>query len=235
MYIVGNSNGQTGVYKIVGYAAVKISPSWVDDELAKRPTHSIALCTAYMVGGHPIFQLTLPNINKAQALTVIYDASNNLWSYRESLAKPYYRGLFAVTNSDTVYITDAFEGTINKMVETVYDECGEPMPFEVTSIHLLKDGSKLTIDKLQIDMETGLGKPTGHGSDPQGMIQISKDGGHVWGSERWVPLGKVGEYKRRAIRRRLGSARDIAIRFRITDPVPRRVSGAYLKMDPGVS
>ncbi|NOT96234.1 MAG: hypothetical protein HOP00_07985, partial [Nitrospira sp.] len=66
-------------------------------------------------------------------------------------------------------------------------------------------------------------------------IQVSKDGGHVWGSERWVPLGKIGDYRRRAVRRRLGASRDIAIRFRITDPIPRRVCGAYLKLMAGVS
>jgi hypothetical protein len=100
--------------------------------------------------------------------------------------------------------------------------------FEVTSIHLLKHGDRFSADSVQIDIETGLGLPVGQGDNPQGMIQVSKDGGHVWGAEKWVPLGKIGEYRRRATRRRLGAARDIAIRFRITDPIPRRLCGAYL-------
>lgn len=235
LYFVGNGNGQTGIYKLKGYTAVKISPPSIDEELVKRATHSIAICTAYMVSGHPIFQLTLPNPDKALALTIIYDALTDLWSFRESAAKPYYMGLFAVTNNDAVYITDAFSGAICKMVATVFDECGGPMVFEVTSIHIMKDGDTLSIDKIQIDVETGLGTATGQGSDPQGMIQVSKDGGRIWGSERMVSLGKIGKYRARAIRRRIGAARDLAIRFRITDPIPRRVTGAYLKLTAGVA
>src|SRR3990172_11737658 len=109
------------------------------------------------------------------------------------------------------------------------------MIFQVTSIHMLKEGDQLSADSVQVDMETGLGTEEGQGHNPQGMIQISKDGGHVWGEERFVSIGKTGEYTRRAIRRRIGAARDIAIRLRVTDPVPRRIVGAYLKFSPGVS
>lgn len=235
LFIIGKSDGQTGVYSIEGYTAKKVSPPWVDDELDERPTHSIAICTSYAASGHMIFQVTLPGDSADNALTIIYDSSTDLWSFRESLHKPYYRGLFAAVGAKSVYITDAFEGRICRMSNTVYTEIDEPMPFELTSIHILKEGDMLAISEIWVDMETGLGTPTGQGLQPQGMLQISKDGGHTWKSEKWVNLGATGQYKRRAIRRRIGSARDIAIRFRVTDPVPRRVAGAYLRLIGGES
>ena len=134
-----------------------------------------------------------------------------LWSERQSYNVPYYRGLLAATTLDRVFISDAFTGTIWEMSDTYQTEGTDPLIFEITSIHLLKNGDKLAIDSVQMDMETGLGVSIGQGSDPQGMIQISKDAGHVWGAERWVPLGKTGEYKRRAVRRRIGSARGFGI------------------------
>jgi hypothetical protein len=134
-----------------------------------------------------------------------------------------------------VFITSAFNGKVYLMSQRVFTEDGEDMIFQLTSTHLLKSGDSIAVDSLWVDMETGLGTTDGQGQNPMAMIQISKDGGHVWGSERFVPIGKTGKYTTRAERRRIGGARDIAIRLRITDPVPRRVCGAYMKLTAGVS
>ncbi|NJN35959.1 MAG: hypothetical protein HC794_01560 [Nitrospiraceae bacterium] len=217
----------------MNYTAEHVSTPAIDQDLVSRANHSVSIGTGYMIAGHPIFQITFPGLSVQQAVTWSLDASTMLWAERQSYNQPYYRGLYAVTTMDRVFISDAFTGMIWEMSDTVYAEGTDPLIFEVTSIHLLKNGDQFSADSVQIDIETGLGTATGQGENPHGMIQISKDGGHTWQTERWVPLGKIGEYRRRAIRRRLGSARDIAIRFRVTDPIPRRVSGAYLMLSEG--
>ena len=55
--------------------------------------------------------------------------------------------------------------------------------------------------------------------NPQVMLRISRDGGRTFGNERWVPLGRIGEYYSRVMLRRLGSARDFVIQITVTDPV----------------
>lgn len=57
------------------------------------------------------------------------------------------------------------------------------------------------------------------GSDPQIMLQVSKDGGHTWGNELWRSLGAQGQYSRRVTWKRLGIAKDWVFRFRVSDPV----------------
>ena len=235
LFFLGRVSGQAGVYEIVNYTAEKVSTPAVDADIVTRLNHSVSIGTGYMIAGHGIFQLTFPATTVEDSITWALDIETMLWSERQSYNKPYYRGLLAVTTLDRVFISDAFTGTIWEMSDQFQSEGTDPLIFEVTSIHLLKQGDRLAVDSVQMDMETGLGLSVGQGSDPQGMIQISKDGGHVWGSEQWVPLGKIGEYQRRAVRRRIGAARDIAIRFRVTDPIPRRVSGAYLMLTAGVS
>ena len=235
LFFLGRVSGQAGVYEIVNYQAVKVSTPAVDADIVRRINHTISIGTGYMISGHGIFQLTFPDTTTQGAITWAFDTTTELWCERQSYSKPYYRGLHASTTLDRVFISDAFTGTIWEMSDAYQVEGDDPLIFEVTSIHLLKQGDQLAVDSIQIDMETGLGLSVGQGSDPRGMIQVSKDGGHVWGMEAWVPLGKIGAYKTRAIRRRIGAARDIAIRFRITDPIPRRVSGAYLYLTPGVS
>ena len=57
------------------------------------------------------------------------------------------------------------------------------------------------------------------GTDPQVMMQISRDGGHEWGGELWRSMGRMGRYRHRAVWNRLGRARDWLFKFRITDPI----------------
>ena len=231
-FFLGESDGTAGVFELVGYQAKKVSIPAVDDAMSRQSVPT-AICTGYMVNDHPIFQVTIPSENPANAMTWIYDASTEEWSRRGSHGKPYYRGLMAAGTNSAVYITDAFSGNLYKMVEHAYDEDGEVMEYEVTSLHLLQEGDGFAIDKIQIDMETGLGNPIPPGDIPHGVLQVSKDGGHTWAIERYPDLGKMGRYTMRAQEHQFGWARDFAVRFRITDPIPRRVSGAYLTLNAG--
>lgn len=68
-------------------------------------------------------------------------------------------------------------------------------------------------------------------SDPQVMLRWSDDGGHTWSREHWISMGKIGEYGRRAIWRRLGMTqklRDRVYEISGTDPVKITIVGAEL-------
>ena len=233
MLFLGRSKGQAGVYEIENYSAKLVSTSAVADDIITRTGHATAVATGYMIGQHPIIQFSFRGTTSLDSITWAIDLSNGLWCKRQSYQKAYYRGLFAVTTVERIFMSDAFTGIIYEVLNSSYVEGSDPLIFELTSIHLLKEGDMLTIHNLQVDCETGLGAP---GDNPQAIIQISKDGGHTWSSEAWVTMvGPTGDYKRRVQRRRIGAARDIAIRFRITDPVKRVVTGAYILAEPGLS
>ena len=234
LFFLGRMRGQASVFELKGYNPIQVSPPKLDAEWSSLLSRSTAFASGYVVAGHPMFQITFP-LETPAGQTWAFDAATQLWCERVSINKPYYRGLITATSKDRVFITSAFDGKVFLMAQQVFSEDGEEMIFQVTSTHLLKSGDNLAVDECWVDMETGLGTTQGQGADPQAMLQVSKDGGHVWGMERFVTIGKTGEYTARAARRRIGSARDIAIRLRITDPVPRRVTGAYMKLTAGVS
>jgi hypothetical protein len=60
------------------------------------------------------------------------------------------------------------------------------------------------------------------------MLQVSRDGGNTWGSERWCGAGEIGEYRKRVIWRRLGAADDFVIKFRWTEPCKLAVLGSWI-------
>jgi hypothetical protein len=86
-------------------------------------------------------------------------------------------------------------------------------------------------DKLIAEQQTAITQ----GSDPQVMLRWSDDGGHTWSNEHWVSIGKIGEYYRRAIWRRLGMTlklRDRVYEVSGTDPVKIAIMGAELMLSP---
>lgn len=96
----------------------------------------------------------------------------------------------------------------------------------------------LFFHRLQIYLEMGVGLDGGatvQGDDPQIMLQWSDTNGRTWSTERWVSAGKAGEFKRRALWRRLGRSRKRMFRVTITDPVRIRLIDAYLDITKGLS
>jgi len=73
------------------------------------------------------------------------------------------------------------------------------------------------------------------GADPQVMLRFSDDGGHTWSNEHWKSMGKIGQYYKRVIWRRLGMTtklRDRVYEVSGTDPVKIAIMGAELILSP---
>lgn len=73
------------------------------------------------------------------------------------------------------------------------------------------------------------------GADPQVCLRWSDDGGHTWSREHWRSMGKIGEYAKRVIWRRLGMTqklRDRVYELSGTDPVKIYIMGAELMLSP---
>ena len=98
----------------------------------------------------------------------------------------------------------------------------------------------LTEGEDAIDTESGLDllvfdDPGASSADPQVMLRWSDDGGHTWSNEHWRHIGKIGEYGRRVIWRRLGMTtklRDRVYEVSGTDDVKIIIIGAHLEASP---
>ena len=116
-------------------------------------------------------------------------------------------------------MSDYVNGNLYQISPTTYTDNGIPIKRLLQSKHL-GDGNNISIDELFLDMETGVGLQNGQGSNPQIMLEVSKDGGRVFGNQRLLGFGKVGQYQSpRAIARRVANGRDIVLRVSMTDPV----------------
>lgn len=224
--LMSPSVGQVQVMFIQGYVPKPISTQEMDAIINGYETVSDATAYAYMLGGHPMYQINFPS-----AMTSwLYDASTGLWSPLEyGLSGARHRGELGLAYLDKTIVADYSNGDIYDIAPDTYTDNGMAIAREIIGRHLFKANDRVTIDELYLDMETGVGTTSGQGVSPQAMLQISKDNGHTWGSEIWTSIGALGEYLARVVWRRLGIARDWTFKIRITDPVKTVITFAAIK------
>lgn len=217
-----NRMGQVQVMMLKGHALQKISTNELDDIINGYDTVADATAYAYMLGGHPMYQINFPSAGKSW----LFDSSTGLWTSLESgLSGDRHRGEIHVDYLNKPRVSDYENGNIYTLDSKTYTDNGTPIPREIVSRHLHQGGQRFSVSALQIFFETGTGLISGQGSDPQAMLQVSKDNGRTWGNERWTSIGAIGKYLTRARWTRFGSAYDFVFKVRVTDPVKVVMNG----------
>lgn len=81
---------------------------------------------------------------------------------------------------------------------------------------------------MQIFLQAGNGVLTGQGENPVLMLRWSDDGGETWGNTHYIETGRQGQYRVRAIIRRLGRSRNRVFEVSVSDPVPWQLVDAFM-------
>lgn len=219
---------QEGGYQVAmttGYQTQVVSTPDIDNIIQSLTVVSDAVAMSYQVDNHSFYQLTFPHDSRS----ILFDVSTGLWSETQSGITTNYTqrhyGQYSAVYKNVNYVTDYRNGNVYTFDISTYTDNGAVIPREVTTRHAQHDFNRFRVSKIYLDMETGVGLQTGQGSDPQIMMQVSKDNGRTWGNERWAPLGIVGQYNQLVNWRRVAHARDIICRFRMSDPVKFTVTG----------
>ncbi|MHB1098444.1 MAG: hypothetical protein ACYCZR_02700 [Burkholderiales bacterium] len=223
IWLAKNRMGEVQVVRLNGYSPERVSTFDIEAIFNGYSGISDATGFSYLNNGHPFYQLNFTSANESW----LYDGASNEWSQLKSGTGRHLAEMAAPYLLRTV-VSDYSTGNIYNIDGDVYTDNGEPIVSELITKHLFSGLDRVSISSLQVDLESGVGLETGQGSDPQIMLQISKDGGHTFGPERWASMGKIGEYTKRAKWNRLGQARDWTFRLRISDPVKRVILGAYI-------
>ena len=214
--------GQVQVVKMVGYQPVPISIPELDYRINNFVTVEDAQAFSYMLGGHPMYEITFPTAGE----TWLYDGLSQCWSEVKTGAGRHIAEL-AVNYRNQIYVSDYRSGAILRLDPTALTDNGEAIIRTIQGKHIA-DGGGLSVAEMWIDVEMGVGTATGQGSDPQLMLQTSKDGGSTWSNELWHSIGPQGVRQRRAIFRRLGWGFDWVFRVSLSDPVRLSLVGAYM-------
>lgn len=220
---------------------VRLSTFAVENAIQSYAVTSDATAYTYAQAGHEFYVLSFPSAD----VTWVYDLSAStlaqpIWhkrAWRDPLTGVRHRhrsNCGVLFNSDIV-VGDFENGRIYTLSQTDYTDNGDPIPCIRRAPHLVSDLKRVFHHDLQIQFQPGVGLQSGQGSNPQFILRWSNDGGSTFGNDHLVNIGKVGKYKNRAIKRRLGYARDRVYEVEVTDPVYRAIVSAELNAEPGAS
>jgi hypothetical protein len=62
-----------------------------------------------------------------------------------------------------------------------------------------RPGQTIFFERVEFDLQVGVGINTGQGSDPQLMVRYSDDGGMTWSAQEFYPIGVGGDYLRKVV------------------------------------
>ena len=211
MFLRQNRLGQVQVCRLTGAQATVVSTPAIDFIFSQYENVADATAFAYMLGGHPMYQINF------SGQSWLYDGLTGGWS-RVGGDTTRHRADTHTVFEGAVYVGDYSNGKIYQLGSEFLTDDGDLIVREMIGRHQ-SAGSFTQFAEIWIEMESGVGLITGQGSDPQIMLQISRDGGHTYGSELWRSFGRIGKYLARANWLRLGRARDWIFKIRISDPV----------------
>ena len=222
-FLAKNRMGQVVVSVMQGNVPVKISTPDIDEIINDYTTVSDASAFSYLLGGHAFYQINFPSADASW----LYDALTGQWQAVKSYGMGRHRGDWALNYLNKTIVAASDSGRHFILDPDVYTDNGDMIEGELISENIAsQDSARFNVDRLRIEMETGVGLATGQGSDPTLMLFVSRNGGATYGNQIDLSIGQIGDYKKRVEARRLGYADEWNFKLRITDPVKRVITEA---------
>ena len=228
-----DARGNGMVYQASGYTGQRISTHAVEWQIQSYGDVSDAVGYTYQQDGHTFYVLTFHSADK----TWVYDVSTQAWHERAGFSNGSFtrhRSNCQVNFNNEILVGDYQNGKIYAFDMTTYSDDSEIQKW-LRSWRALPPGEndlkRSTHHSLQLDIQSGVGLNDGQGEDPQARLRWSDDGGHTWSNYHWKSLGRIGEYGKRVIWRRLGMTkklRDRVYEISGTDAVEIKIMGAEL-------
>ena len=199
-----NVNGGTSVIRITQYSPQPVSTQPLDT-LFSTFTTSNATAICYKKDGHEFYEITFPT----DARTFAYDITTGLWIERTSYISSAYTRQLASCRAfcyNKSLVGDYSSGKIYYHNTAAYTENSAPIKRTFISPPIYYEGKRVLLDKLIIDVETGIG------SSKTFLLEKSFDSGTTWTT---VDTFTVPEKGGRVYAHSLGSSQT-GIMLRIT-------------------
>lgn len=220
MYWLGNDRK---VYQCIGASARTVSTPGIYHIISGLSTVSDCIVSTFTFEGQDMVLFQFPTAAK----TLLYSETFNYWvelgsgsSYQQyrwygnAVTQCYGKNMVADYRNGNVYELD---------LDTFTDN-GDPryrvrqFPVAVGEAAGLV-GRRITLCQMRLNMQRGVGLPTGQGSDPVLMCYLSPDGGHTFGPEEQVSIGSLGAYVEPVDVYQFATGYEIVAKIACSDPV----------------
>lgn len=244
-WIGRDKDGQGIVYRMQGFSPQRISTHAIEKILQAVSDISVLRAYTYQQEGHAFYVITGSDLET----TLVFDASTQLWHERAFLNTlgeyEQHRGAVGFFAFGKTLIGDRENGKVYTMSLDIFSDFGNEIKRERTFSHLIDENTRTRLNELEVFFESGVGLIndsvsqvigddgtvyySGQGVTPTVTLYMSDDGGRTWSNGYQAGIGEIGNYKTRAVWRRLGVASQMTFKISTTDPVKINIIGAYLK------
>jgi hypothetical protein len=212
------------VRAIVGYESDEISDPFICREIQRITNPESITGYSWVQDGHSWYVLN------SSEWTYAYNTKTGRWNTRKSHLSQSYNIGTAVSAFGKVLVGSATQPIIYEMGPQFFDDAGEPLVSTMTFAPLVYPGKRVTVDKVWLDVERGVG--TGQGNawdiDPQVTLEWSLDGGATFGGSRLMSIGRQGQRTIEIFTTRLGQCKGLGFVFRLT--ASAKVAKAFYQM-----
>ena len=214
--IGGSTNERAAVWEFTGNGFEKRSTTAVDNVLQRATAAELAAAFAVSWAERGAFFVAFTIGDR----TIVYNTRANRWHEQKSKL-PTGLGRWRVNSLFTAYgrtlVADSVDGRIGELDFNLYTEYGTQI-LRTFATRPFNNNRPMFVSMLELTIESGVGNA--EVPDPKIRMDFSDDGGKTFKDERLRGMGKVGEYLRRVIWRRLGRVpRFRVFRFHMSDPV----------------
>lgn len=225
-------NGKSGygsVFMGYGYEIQKVSTPSIEAVIKGITNISDAVGFVYDDEGHSFYVLSF-----SSEKTIVYDITTGKWHYRGTYNNFSGGNVRQFSNScaffnKKYYIGSYNDGYVYEMSLSIYGENGNAIQRRITTNSINSENKLLKHRKIEIECEKGIG--LNGGDNPRIILEFSDDDGKTWSNYYYLTVGKIGEYKARAVRYRLGSSRNRVYRLTMSELVPWTITRAFIEVE----
>lgn len=230
-WLAGSAAGAGLVLQTRGIAVDQLQTEALSWALSQYATIADAQVWGYEDQNHPFLMFDFPSASATWAVDGltgqwhgrgIWDSVNAVYQAWRPSCHCYAWGIHLVG--------DRSSGTVFHMsIDIATDADGGPIRRLYRPPALFTENELISLDSLELMLESGLGLAVGQGSDPTILMRLSKDGGKTFGSSRTRHAGKAGAFGTRVQWTRCGTGRDFQPEFVVTDKIVNwRIIDAYI-------
>lgn len=260
-FVNQDARGARMCWRLNGYTPTRISTYAVEYDLAQYADISGLVSYSYQDSGHLFWVLYIPGAQWSWVFDVVEGSWHKRAQWLVPLAKwvshfswnhVYAFGMHLVGDWNT---GNLYQMSLKNLSDTLglgigygdggYGDGGyggAPVPVAIRRLRrsptISDEMKRIFHASLTLDFDTGLGPQpplldgNGNPRAPQANLSWSDDRGKTWSNIYMLNCGMAGQYKTRAIKRRLGQSRYRVYQLSVTDPIPWTLVDAYLEAGP---
>jgi len=232
-----SERGAWSCWRSSGYTPVRISTHAVEVALTSYANSAQMVSYAYQDAGHTFWVLYIPGA----PCSWVFDIAEGLWHKRCSWVNGKFGPHFSWNHCFAFgmhLVGDWNSPNIYQLSGANLTDNGATIRRVRRAPTILDEMKWMRHAQMVVDIDTGLGPqpPLLDGlfnpRAPQAILRWSDDRGHTFGNDHVANCGQAGQFKVRAIWRRLGRSRYRVYELVVTDPIPWYITDAYLEMAP---